>query len=125
MLKNQFGIDKLEFKIRIGGKNKIYAFKECEVNLNTYFFGLYFGRKEKDGVRLSVEGSYLIAKKAKKGVVLLNDKEALRWMKGKDIEKEGIFGYVILKWGDYILGCGKGNGKKIKNFLPSLRRLRP
>ncbi|MEM0353055.1 MAG: hypothetical protein QXM15_01000 [Archaeoglobaceae archaeon] len=29
-----------------------------------------------------------------------------------------------MKWRDYFLGCGKGNGKKILNFVPKDRRLR-
>ncbi len=126
LLKKQFGIDDFDFKIRFSGKNKIYVYKECnneDLGIELYHFGLYFGRLEKDGLRLSLDGSQLIAKKAKKGVLEISDKEAQKWMKGENITRKGIFGYVIIKWGNYILGCGKGNGKVINNFLPKDRRI--
>lgn len=121
LLEEQFGtqID-LEFKKM--GKNRIYAFKRCGLNIKTYHYGLYFGKMDKDGIRLTIEGSYLIGPSAKKGVLEVEEDKAIKWMRGEDIEGN-VRGYVIIKWGNYFLGCGKGNGKEIRNFIPKRRRI--
>lgn len=121
MLKKQFDAEiDLEFAIR--GKKKIFAFKKCDLELKKVTEGIYFGKLEKDGLRLSIEGSFIVGKVAKKGIVELNEEEAIKWLKGENIDI-AYEGYCILKWGNYFLGCGKGNGKKILNFIPKDRRL--
>lgn len=85
--------------------------------------GIYFGKIERDGIRLSIEGSFIVGKVAKKGVIELAEEDAIRWMSGEDIEAK-VKGYCILKWGQYYLGCGKGNGKVVKNYVPKDRRLK-
>ncbi len=121
-MKEQFDADlDLEFLIR--GKKRVFAFKRCDAGIKKVFEGIYFGKIEKDGLRLSIEGSFIVGKVAKKGIVELSEEEAMKWLKGEDLIKE-FKGYCILKWGEYFLGCGKGNGKKILNFVPKDRRLR-
>jgi NOL1/NOP2/fmu family ribosome biogenesis protein len=121
LLKKQFGFEP-DFKLKGMGKRKIYAFKSCELDIEAIHSGIYFGKLEKDGLRLSIEGSYLVGRKAKKGVVEVSEEEAIKWMRGEDIEYD-VKGYVILKWKGYFLGCGRGDGKKIRNFVPKDRRL--
>jgi len=123
MLKEQFGVENIDLLFKKMGKNRIYAYKPCGVEIEEKHSGIYFGTIEKDGFRLSIEGSYIVGKKAKKGVVEINKEQAFSWMEGKDIEGD-VKGYVILKWGDYFLGCGKGNGRVIRNFVPKNRRIK-
>lgn len=135
------------------GKRKIYAFKMCSLGneaviedgvykftkiapndrienrtlpktFKIQHYGTYFARIERDGLRLSIEGSYIVGPNAGKGVIEINKKTASLWMKGEDIPLEiDITGYVILKNGNYYLGCGRSNGKFIRNFIPKGRRI--
>ncbi|MEM4279871.1 MAG: hypothetical protein QXP28_05490 [Archaeoglobaceae archaeon] len=121
-MKEQFDVElSLEFIIR--GKQRVFAFKKCDLRVKKVSEGLYFGKIEKDGLRLSIEGSFIVGRVAKKGVVKIGEEEAMKWLRGEDLEIP-YRGYCILKWRDYFLGCGKGNGKKILNFVPKDRRLR-
>lgn len=106
----------------IRGKGRVFAFKECDFSVKSVSEGIYFGKIEKDGLRLSIEGSFIVGRVAKRGVIEINEEDAIKWLKGEDLEIP-YEGYCILKWGDYFLGCGKGNGKKILNFVPKDRRL--
>ncbi len=126
MLERQFGIDiseflKLDLEFEERGKRRVYAFKRCQIEVPDYHYGIYFGTLEKNGIRLSIEGSYIVGKLAKRNVIELDDERARRWMKGEDIEDKAK-GYVILKWKNFFLGCGKGNGKVIRNYVPKERR---
>ncbi len=121
LLKEQFGFEP-DFELKEMGKRKIYAYKACGIDVDEFHSGIYFGKLEKDGLRLSIEGSYLVGRKAKKGVVEISEEQAIRWMKGEDIEGD-VKGYVILKWKNFFLGCGKGNGKIIRNYVPKDRRI--
>ncbi len=121
LLEEQFGTkSNLEFKEM--GKKKIYAFKRCGLDIKTEHYGVYFGKLEKNGLRLSIEGSQFIGPSAQKGILGVEEDKAIRWMSGEDIEGE-VRGYVIIRWGNYYLGCGKGNGEKIRNFIPKGRRI--
>ncbi|WP_230972330.1 methyltransferase RsmF C-terminal domain-like protein [Archaeoglobus neptunius] len=112
-------------RFRIGGKNRIYAYRECEFDEIAVHSGMYFGTLERDGLRLSLDGSFIVGSSAKKNVVELDDTSAFKWLTGRDVEAE-VTGYCILKWKErgYILGCGKGNGKLIRNFVPKDRRIK-
>lgn len=124
MLKEQFGADlsetNIEFKLM--GKNRIYAYKPYEIGIQEKHSGIYFGTMEKDGIRLSIEGSYIVGKVAKKCVLEIEKDKVIDWMKGYNINGK-IKGYVILKWKNYFLGCGRGNGKIIRNYIPKSRRI--
>ncbi len=124
LLWEQFGIRSVDFRLREGGSGRYYAYRECKLEIEEFASGVYFGKLEKDGFRLSVEGCYLVGRNATKGVVELSREQAEKWMRGEDLEIEAR-GYVILRWGDYFLGCGKGKGGKILNYLPKERRVPP
>lgn len=112
----------MELEFSLSGKGRIYAHKKCDFPLRSKSPGLYFGKIERDGLRLSIEGSFIVGKVAKKGVLELDEEKAIKWLSGEDIEGS-YTGYCILKWGEYFLGCGKGDGKKIRNYVPKDRRL--
>ena len=89
--------------------------------------GLYFCKEEPEGIRLSMEGSWIVSPHAKKNILHLSKEEAIKWMAGKDIN--GDFSdfdrYVILDYSGYVLGCGKVTKKAdvVKNFMPKERRI--
>ncbi len=133
MLKEQFGIEEIDLNFKEMGKGRIYAYTNCELEFKVRKVsqGIYFGTIEKDGLRLSIEGAFLVGPKAKKNVVEINKHEAERWMMGEDLERD-LEGenleakdskYVILKSGSYFLGCGRVKGSKIINFVPKNRRI--
>ncbi|WP_457554786.1 methyltransferase RsmF C-terminal domain-like protein [Candidatus Pyrohabitans sp.] len=122
LLKEQFGVEDIDFKLREGGGGRFYAYRECRLEVEEFASGVYFGTLERDGLRLSVEGCYLVGKSARKGVVKVGREQAERWMRGENIEGEGD-GYVILRWGNYFLGCGKAREGKVLNYLPKERRV--
>ena len=123
VLKDQFGIEKIPFRFKAMGKGRIYAYRDCFHEIDEYHSGVYLGRIERDGFRLSIEGCYLLKDQLKKNVKEINFSDMLKWLKGEDIKGEER-GYIILKWRDYYLGCGKGDGSKIRNFVPKDRRIR-
>ncbi len=114
----------LEYEVR-GRSHKVYAWKPgCPRN-----FGgrgrLYFGRIESDGLRLSIEGSFLVGPRATKNVVVLDDRRAMKYLSGESVEiNEDVHGWVIVRWRDYYLGSGKGVGGLLLNYVPKERRLR-
>ncbi len=119
-MRNQFGAD-VNLQFFISGKGRVYAYKDFECPLKGRT-GIYFGKIEKDGLRLSIEGSFIVGKLAKKSVLEVDDEKAFRWMSGENIEAS-VKGFCILKWGQYFLGCGKGDGKVVKNYVPKDRRV--
>jgi NOL1/NOP2/fmu family ribosome biogenesis protein len=130
LLKKQFGFEeKLDYNFLINTKNKIFIINKDLVNINIdkiriNSIGLYIAEFRNDEVRLSIEGSQLIGKKAKKNILELNDKQARDWMKGNDLEletKEKSF--LIIKNNNDYLGSGKSTLDKILNFVPKSRRL--
>lgn len=112
----------LDLQFFVTGKGRVYVYRESRCPLRGRK-GIYFGKIEKDGLRLSIEGSFLVGRVAKRGILEVDENTALRWLAGEDVELS-FEGYCILKWGQYFLGCGKGNGKVVKNYVPKDRRLK-
>ena len=131
MLNENFGFEeKLDYGFLANNKNKIYIinkdFADIDIEkIRINSLGLYLGETYDNDIRLSIEGSQIIGKKAKKNVVELDKQETKDWLRGIDIEKEtGIRGFIILKHNTDFLGCGKAVDKKILNFVPKNRRLK-
>jgi NOL1/NOP2/fmu family ribosome biogenesis protein len=133
-LKEQFGIEKIPGKLLQRGKERIFLFtgeynqKEIE-NLSRSSFiervGIYVGKIEEEGIRLSIEGSQILKDEIKKNIVELNEEEKETWMMGHELLKEsGKKGFVIIKYQNNMLGTGKASEKKITNFIPKSRRLK-
>lgn len=132
-IKEQFGCDFFEdfvflqnLKDRIFITNKDIAKIDLD-RLRINSIGLYFGEFRQKKLRLSIEGSQIIGKLAKKNILTLNEKEAKEWMSGNDIlvKKRSLTpgSFVILQHKKDILGCGKYNGEKVMNYVPKERRI--
>jgi len=128
IIKKQFDAEfKSDYVFLISEKNKIYIVNRdiervdlSKLRVNSY--GVYFGELRENELRLSVEGSQIIGKIAKKGVFELDDKNLKDWFNGLDLDVECEKGFVILKHKDDFVGCGKSLGNKVFNYLPKIRR---
>ena len=87
--------------------------------------GLYFCEvTEKGDIRLSIEGSQMLGPSATKNVLEVNEKQVKEWLYGEDVAYEGESkGFVILKYGDYFVGCGKHKEGYINNHVSKNRRI--
>jgi len=126
-LDKQFGVGTLDYIFIKSDKDKIFIvnkeFGEIDIkdfNINT--MGIYVMKQEKDGIRLSIEGSQIIGLKAKKNVLVLDDCED--WMKGMNVNvNTKLKGYVTVKSGEDFLGCGRVVNGKLINYIPKSRRI--
>ncbi len=100
---------------------KFAELDEQKVRINN--LGLYFGKEEVDGFRLTIEGAQLVS--PKRNVVGLSLQQTHSWMRGEDIEAGDVDveGYVVLKHGEDILGCGKFKEGRVLNSIPKGRRV--
>ena len=120
-------------KILMNKKLRIYVLTEnvykIAKRMKINSAGLYLGRlKRNEKIQLSVEGAQLIGKKAKKNVVLINEQQALKYLKGENISFEKaikceVNNFVILKTRRYIIGSGIFRGEFVENLLPKSRRI--
>ena len=122
---------KLDYAFLKTEKDKIYLVNKdiSKVDLGKLrinSIGLYFAEAKDNNVRLSIEGSQIIGPKAKKNILELNEKEVKEWMRGNDLEMEGDFsGFLIIKYNNDYLGCGKLRNGKLLNFIGKARRINP
>lgn len=86
--------------------------------------GLYFCTEMDDGYRLSIEGSQIIGKYAKKNVLAIDDEEMIRWLKGEDLTANDINGYYIVKHNKDFVGCCKIKDGRVLNYVPKARRVK-
>ena len=95
-----------------------------KMRVNT--IGLYFGELVDDSLRLSIEGSQIVGKFARKNVVEVDSEIARKWLKGEQIEIDGkeLKGFVIIRHQNDFLGSGKFSQGKILNYVPKTRRIR-
>ena len=86
--------------------------------------GLYLATQEVDGLRLSVEGAQLV--KPKKNFVTLNQAQLKDWLLGSAIlvSEKDVSGYVIVKYQDGIVGCGKFKDGTVLNAVGKDRRIK-
>jgi NOL1/NOP2/fmu family ribosome biogenesis protein len=127
-LKENFDMSsELDYVFFENPKGKIYLLSKKfadldEKQLRINNLGLYFGKKEKDGFRLTLEGAQLIG--AKKNIIEISKGQMASWMRGEDLEAEHDSNvYVIIKHKKDILGCGKFKDGKILNSVPKERRI--
>ena len=120
---------KLDYAFLKTEKDKIYLVNKDiskvdlgKLRINT--IGLYFAEAKDNNVRLSIEGSQIIGPKAKKNILELNEKEVKEWMRGNDLEMEVDFsGFLIIKYNNDYLGCGKLRNGKLLNFIGKASRI--
>ncbi len=129
-MKEQWGFEEdLEYIFMASNKDRLYianreVFDVSLDKLRVNSIGIYFGELQKGELRLSVEGSQIIGKKAGRNVAELNESQLKAWFKGNDIDVEGNYsGFVLIKHGDDFIGTGKFKEGKILNYLPKTRRL--
>ncbi len=130
LLEKQFGFKgDLDYVFLQNKERKIFIVNKEIENLNLdklriNSVGLYFGKLEKDGLRLSIEGSQMIGRKAYKNVVEINEKQVKEWLSGQDLTIKNYSGFVLIKYKNNLLGCGKAKEGKILNFVSKVRRIR-
>lgn len=127
-LEERFGSKtKLDFIVLEGADNRYYllskGYEKLDVDrLRVNNKGVYFGTKERDGFRLSIEGAQLI--NAEKNIVELDYKKMTNWVRGEDVKREGGDGYVIVKYKNDVIGCGRIVKNNLRNMVPKERRLK-
>lgn len=134
ILNNEFGIEKLNGKLIVSGKEKIFFYtgnltneqlRELEKFIPIERVGVYLAKNEEGKIRLSIEGSQILKNEIKKNIVELNKNEMEIWMMGHELLKKTDFReFVILKYKEDFLGTGKASAEKINNFIPKSRRLK-
>ncbi len=94
--------------------------------------GLYIGKIEINGIRLSMEGSQLIGPHASKHVLTIDEEHLEHWVKGEDFElseqeqkkisnEEGFF---IIKFGKDYIGCAQIKKGNVRSLVSKERRLK-
>jgi NOL1/NOP2/fmu family ribosome biogenesis protein len=131
-LRSQFGhILWDENLVLIRSGKKLWLTNRKSVNLdfkrlNVQVIGLYFGKIEHDGIRLSIDCLQLMDPYVNKNVVELNKKQLFNWVRGFDIDIEvkEPGPYLLLKYKNDIVGCGKRKRDGILNLVPKDRRIK-
>lgn len=129
----QFGIIEIPFQILKFGEDKYRIFSG---NINNHELaildkelriencGLYFAKQEKDGIRLTLDGTQIFKSTISKNILELNDEQAKEWLKGFELQIKSDRAWKILKNENELIGCGKSTGEKIANFVPKERRIK-
>jgi len=134
-LRGQFGIKELKGLIVCRGTERLFLYqgslgpKEISdlehMRVNIERCGVYFAKIERDEVRLSIEGVHVLKDQIRENIYELDSEQAQKWMEGSELNvSSGMRGFVVMKHGDYFLGCGKASLEKIGNFIPKNRRLK-
>lgn len=125
-IEEQFGCEpELDYVFLKNSKDKLYMvnkqvfdFDETKLRIDT--IGIYFGKLEKIGLRLSIEGSQMIGPSATRNVMDTD----IEWIKGKDQRTDQPdSGYVIMRCNNDYLGCGRVIKGELVNFFPKNRRV--
>ncbi len=133
-LRKQFGIEDIKGNLLKRGKERVFLFegnlekKEMDQLSKATFIeriGVYLGKEEEMGIRLSIEGSQILKNEIKNNIIELTKEEMQTWMMGHEVLRKNDFtGFAIIKYKDDMLGTGKASEKKITNFIPKSRRLK-
>ena len=126
-LKEQFGMTtELDVLFFENSQSKIFVLSKDYAKTNLQGLrinnsGMYFAKKEREGLRLSIEGAQLIH--GTKHILSLDKKQTELWMQGGDIPLEGNAGFVLLEYDGDILGCTMQKNDILRNMVPKERRL--
>ena len=133
-LKQQFGITKVNGIFVKKGTERLFLFQgnitqkqihNLEQIIPIERVGIYFGKFQNSEVRLSIEGVHLLKNQITKNIFELNKEQTELWMKGNELEiQTGKKSFLIMKYKNDFLGCGKASELKIGNFIPKSRRLK-
>ncbi len=128
-IKEQFNCGiKGEHLFLISKNDKVYVTNPKLQEINTENLkvnntGSYFGKIERSGFRLSIEGSELLDN-PKKNVLELNDEEFQAYMAGENLmlDKKQENAYKILKYKKHFVGSGRVSNNVLLNYIPKSRR---
>ncbi|MFH1310983.1 MAG: hypothetical protein ABIH65_01100 [Nanoarchaeota archaeon] len=133
-LKEQFGIENIPYKIIMWGEERLFLFsgslnendiKKINEIIPIERIGIYFAKIIKEEIKLSIEGTQILKNNINKNIFELNSEQAEEWMMGRDLNiKTGKKGFLVMKYKEDFLGCGKASEEKIGNFIPKNRRLK-
>jgi len=136
-LSEQFGIESIPGLIVKMGEERLFLFsgdlsedeiKKLAASVPIERLGIYFAKimSGEDAIKPSIEGSQVLSAQIKKNVFeLKNEQEVEDWMKGQDLQiKTEKKGFLVIKYKEDFLGCGKASAEKIGNFIPKSRRLK-
>ena len=135
-LEERFGIDRSVFNgyifIKIGRKVWITNRDVVEKNfsgMNVEAAGMLFVRWEKikDKIKITTNAAQIFGKYATKNVVEVDEIQLHQVLCGLnlyDVDVDCEDGYVLLKYGEHILGVGLKHGNFIKNLIPKARRVK-
>lgn len=133
-LNNQFGIKNIPGILLRKGREKLFLFsgsfnegeiKELERAIVVERVGVYLAKIVDHEIRLSIEATQILQEQIKKNIFELDEKQTEEWMMGRELQiKTGKRGFLIMKYKDDFLGCGKASENKIGNFIPKMRRLK-
>lgn len=131
-LKEHYGIKELKIDKAFlkSTKDRIYLISkkisELETkNLRLNLIGMYFAKEEKNGIRLSIEGSQIIGPKSTKNIVELDEHQINDWIRGQDVKCDAnAESFVIIKHKNDFYGVGNYKEGKILNYIPKERRIK-
>jgi len=127
--------ENLDFEIR---KEKVYVFNKEQKKMHEFFktkkvkvenLGIYFGKiKKNEKIQLSIEGSQIVGKSAKKNVLEINGYEELKKFllgeKNLKIENFNVekHNFPIVKYKNYIICSAASLENEIKSLFPKNAR---
>lgn len=128
-LKEHFGM-KSDIKDAMieGGDGKIYLISrkfgeidQSKLRINN--IGLYFCKKEKGGLKPTIEGCQII--KPTKNVFEMSEEQKDAWMEGRDLEtrEQDLHSFVVVKHKNDFYGSGTYKDGRIWNMVPKERRI--
>ena len=140
VLESQYGADYSvllkSYVLLMNKDNKIFIVNKefgmldtSKVRINS--LGMYIGELHNNQVRLSIEGTQLLGKDAKKNVFEISKEHERTWLRGKDIEVvHENTGFLIMrcknddgKDSEDFLGAGKVKNNRLMNFVSKNRRI--
>lgn len=135
VLKKNYGSEiKFEDNLFKSSKEKIWIVSKKAFSINFKKFrinslGLYLGRlKKNEKIQLSVEGSQLVGKKAKKNIVIIDEKNLIKFLQGFDFKPKKLIdceknNFVLIKFKEDFVGTGILRENYVENILPKARRI--
>ncbi len=131
-LKNQFGIKQIPGTLIQFGHEKIFLFtgnlkllEKLQEISRVEGAGNYIAKEQMNKIRLTIEGTHLLKNQITKNIFELDKQQVEKWMYGNELNiQTNKKDFLIMKYKDDFLGCGKASENKVTNFIPKNRRLK-
>ncbi|MBT4135534.1 hypothetical protein HOD75_03370 [archaeon] len=132
-LEEQYGIKKLPYLLLQFGKEKIRLYSgnlstdelfKLDKTLRIETAGLYTFKKQNEEIRLTIDALSPFKNQITQNILEINDKQALEWFKGNDLDIKSDRNFKVLKNQGDLIGCGKSTEERITNFMPKERRIK-